>query len=116
MTAALAHGDIINYFTERINDRRQRLGADLISYLANAEIDGRPLTEQELVLNCLSLLLGAVVTTSHAISAMFLTLAEPNGGVAHWRAARFRRQGRAGGARYTCSSIHAIRQSRKAPA
>jgi cytochrome P450 len=84
MTAAFAHGDIINYFTECINDRRQRLGADLISYLTNAEIDGRPLTEEELVLNCLSLLLGAVVTTSHAISAMFLTLAELNDGVARW--------------------------------
>lgn len=84
MTAVLAHGDIINYFTECINDRRQRLGADLISYLANAEIDGRPLTEEELVLNCLSLLLGAVVTTSHSISAMFLRLAELNDGVVRW--------------------------------
>jgi cytochrome P450 len=78
------HYEIIGYFDERISDRRRNPSTDLISHLAAAEIDGRKLTDDELVLNCLSLLLGAVVTTSHAISATFIGLAEQHGGEGRW--------------------------------
>src|SRR6185437_5145058 len=47
-------------------------------------IDGRKLSDDELVVNCLSLLLGAVVTTSQAISATLMGLAEQHAGEGWW--------------------------------
>lgn len=83
--AAIAtHYEIIGYFDERIAERRNNLSSDLISQLIAAEVEGRRLTDDELVLNCLSLLLGAVVTTSQVISATFMGLAEQHGGEGHW--------------------------------
>ncbi|GGN43624.1 hypothetical protein [Streptomyces fuscichromogenes] len=38
-------------------------------------MDGRPLIDDELLVNCLSLLLGAVVTTAQTISATLVELA-----------------------------------------
>jgi cytochrome P450 len=79
-TAAFAHCEIIKYFVKYLDERRQHPGTDLISHLLAVEVDGRRLTDEELVLNCLSLLLGAVVTTSQAISATLIALAERRGG------------------------------------
>lgn len=83
-TAIFAHYDIINYFTECVIQRRRDPAADVISHLVTLEIDGRPLTDQEILFNCLSLLLGAVVTTSQAISATLIALAERGGGEGRW--------------------------------
>jgi cytochrome P450 len=44
------------------------------------EINGRRLTERELLVNCVSLILGAVVTTSHAISSTLIAIAGQNRG------------------------------------
>ncbi len=84
VTSTFAHYDIIKYFSGHVAERRQNPSTDLISHLLSAEIDGRLLTDEEAVLNCLSLLLGAVVTTSQAISATLITLAEKNGGEGRW--------------------------------
>lgn len=83
-TAVFAHYEIIEYFTSRIAERRKAPSADLISRLMAVEVGGRRLTDEELLLNCLSLLLGAVVTTSHAISATLAGLAEQHGGEGRW--------------------------------
>lgn len=83
-TAVFAHYEIIEYFTTCIIERRKNLSTDIISHLITAEFSGRRLTDKELLLNCLSLLLGAVVTTSHAISATLAGLAEQNGGEGRW--------------------------------
>jgi cytochrome P450 len=83
-TASAAHYNIIEYFTRYIAKRRDSLSTDLISHLLTVEIEGRPLTGRELILNCLSLLLGAVVTTSHAISATFIALAGKHSGEGRW--------------------------------
>lgn len=80
LTAASAHFEIISYFTERIAERRRSASEDLISHLITLQVDGRHLNDDELLYNCLSLLLGAVVTTSHAISATLAGLAEQLGG------------------------------------
>lgn len=80
VTAASAHYEIISYFTERIAERRKNVSEDLISHLITLQVNGRHLNDDELLLNCLSLLLGAVVTTSHAISATLAGLAEQHGG------------------------------------
>ncbi len=82
--AVSAHFKIIDYFTRCIEDRKRNLADDLISYLITAEIGGRRMTDEELMSNCLSLLLGAVVTTSHAISATLLGLTEQYGGEGRW--------------------------------
>lgn len=84
--AIFAHYDIIAYFRERIAERRMNLSDDLISHLLTIEIDGRALTEEELLFNCLSLLLGAVVTTSQAITATLIEIAAGHGGEGRWPA------------------------------
>ena len=83
-TAASAHFDIMEYFGTCIPKRRGNMSADVISHLLDMEIAGRRLTDEELTLNCLSLLLGAVVTTSHAISATLVALAQEHGGEGCW--------------------------------
>lgn len=79
-TALHAHYEIIAYFRDRIAERRLRPSSDLISHLLAIEMDGCPLTDEELLFNCLSLLLGAVVTTSQAISATLIEVAGQHGG------------------------------------
>jgi cytochrome P450 len=83
-TAAAAHFDIMEYFEKCISERRDNMSADVISHLLAMEIAGRRLTDEELTLNCLSLLLGAVVTTSQAITATLVALAEQHGGEGRW--------------------------------
>jgi cytochrome P450 len=83
-TFAFAHFDIIKYFSQYVAERRESPSTDLISYLLSVKVDGRFLTDDEVLLNCLSLLLGAVVTTSHAINATLIALAEQNRGEGRW--------------------------------
>jgi len=83
-TSASAHYNIIKYFNEYIDKRRANLSEDLISHLLTVQIEGRALNSEEVLLNCLSLLLGAVVTTSHAINSTLITLAGQHGGEGRW--------------------------------
>jgi cytochrome P450 len=83
-TAATAHYKIVGYFASRVAERRKNPGDDLISHLITVEVGGRRMTDHELLANCLSLLLGAVVTTSHVISATILALTEAHGGEGRW--------------------------------
>jgi cytochrome P450 len=82
--AIAAHYKIIEYFGECINERKKNLSTDVISHLITLEVEGERLTDKELLLNCLSLLLGAVVTTSQAINATLIALAEQHGGEGNW--------------------------------
>lgn len=83
-TAGSAHYEIMGYFAKRIGDRRRNPTDDLISYLMSIEVAGRRLTDEELLYNCLSLLLGAVVTTSHVVNATIIALTEEHGGEGFW--------------------------------
>lgn len=83
-TLRLAHYQLLEYFTECIAERRRNPTSDVISHLMTIEWDGRPLTDSELLVNCVSLILGAVVTTSHTISATLIALAEQHGGEGRW--------------------------------
>ncbi len=85
-TATYAHYEIVTYFAHRVDERRKRPGDDLISHLIAVEVGGRRMTDHELLANCLSLLLGAVVTTSHVISHTIIALTEIHGGEGHWPA------------------------------
>lgn len=84
VTASSAHYDIIEYFANCIEERRKDISEDLISHLLTIEIGGRRLTEGELLFNCLSLLLGAVVTTSQAVNAILVALMERHDGEGRW--------------------------------
>ncbi|MER6546719.1 cytochrome P450 [Streptomyces sp. NPDC001250] len=83
-TALAAHCEIMIYFEERLAEVRKNPADDLISHLLTLSVDGRPLTDDELLVNCLSLLLGAVVTTAQTISAMLVQLAGSRDGEGRW--------------------------------
>jgi cytochrome P450 len=83
-TAAYAHFEIVSYFANCLAERRKNPGEDLVSHLIAVEVGGRRMTDDELLANCLSLLLGAVVTTSHVISATIIALTKVHGGEGHW--------------------------------
>lgn len=56
--AWLARNEILLYFSDLARSRRRNPGDDVISALATGEIEGRALTEEEIVLNCYSLIIG----------------------------------------------------------
>ncbi|MEX2971730.1 cytochrome P450 [Streptomyces sp. C184] len=58
LDALEARNEIVLYLMELAFERRSRPGDDVISMIADAEVDGRPLTPEEIALNCYSLLLG----------------------------------------------------------
>ncbi|MFI9722807.1 cytochrome P450 [Streptomyces sp. NPDC052396] len=73
--ALMARNEILLYFGELLEERRKRPGGDVISMLAEGEIDGQPLTEDEIVLNCYSLIIGgdetsrlSMIDAVHALS------------------------------------------------
>lgn len=83
-TAAHAHFEIVAYFANRLAERKKNPKDDLISHLITVEVGGRRMNDQELLANCLSLLLGAVVTTTHVITATLIALTEAHGGEGRW--------------------------------
>jgi len=54
----LARNEILLYFRELCGLRRRTPADDLVSVLANGRIDGEEISEDEVVLNCYSLILG----------------------------------------------------------
>jgi len=64
-----------SYFREAIRRERNRPADDsMISVLVNAEIDGRRLTEEVIIANCILLMVGAQETTPNLIGNGMLTL------------------------------------------
>ncbi|MCI4066846.1 cytochrome P450 [Micromonospora sp. R77] len=72
---AAAHAGVFDYFFELLEQRRADPGDDVVSTLANSVHGGRPLTDDEVVLNCVGLLNGGLETTPHAISGAVLAFA-----------------------------------------
>lgn len=69
---------LYGYFAQEIAERRQRpdLGTDLVSILVGAEIEGRPLTDEEILDYCFLLLLAGNETTTNAMGSSLCYLAE----------------------------------------
>lgn len=65
-TLEAAHRELFAYFQDIYRERRKKLGDDLISVLITTEFDGRTMSPGEIMSNCYSVLLGAVVTTPHS--------------------------------------------------
>jgi cytochrome P450 len=112
-TSAFAHYDIIRYFSAHVAKVRENPSDNLISHLLTVRLDDRFLTEEEVLLNCLSLLLGAVVTTTHAINATFIALAEENGAEGHWPTAMPLRGAVEEALRWASPVTHFMRRARR---
>lgn len=57
--ALLARAEILAYLSELVEERREHAGTDVVSELiAHRPDDGTPLTDEEIVYNCYSLLIG----------------------------------------------------------
>lgn len=72
-----AHHELFEYFADQVQPPRPR--EDLIGFLTSIPVGDRRMRPDELVYNCYSLLLGANVTTPHAIAATVLALIENPG-------------------------------------
>ena len=72
--AWLAKNELLLYFAELAAARRAEPRSDVVSLLATGEIDGTPLSDAEVVLNCYSLILGGDETTRLTMSGGVLGL------------------------------------------
>ncbi|MFD4021615.1 cytochrome P450 [Streptomyces sindenensis] len=61
--ALVARQELLLYFADLAEDRRENPESDVVSVLATATIDGEPLTEQEIVFNCYSVIIGGDETS-----------------------------------------------------
>ena len=78
-TSMRARGELHAYFRSLIEQRRGDLQDDLVSELIRGEIDGAPLTEEQLVSYCELLVEAGNETTRNAISGGLLAFCEHRG-------------------------------------
>jgi cytochrome P450 len=78
----MARNEILMYFSDLADQRRREPGDDVVSALANGLVDGEPLSEDEIVLNCYSLVLGAEQSSRMSSIGGILALAD---NPAEWR-------------------------------
>lgn len=71
-----ASAGIFAYFAERLEERREHPGEDLVSSLLRGQAEPGGLTDEEILLNCDGLINGGLGTTRHAISGTILAMAE----------------------------------------
>lgn len=57
--------DIFDFFEDLIRDRRKNPGDDLVSILLRAELNGRPMPEEDVLYNCLNVAVGGNETTAY---------------------------------------------------
>jgi cytochrome P450 len=81
-TLAVAHHSLFEYFARQLSDRHEG-GDDIISHLKGMRAGGRPLSREEIILNCYSVLLGANATTPHTAAGTVQALAADGG--RYWR-------------------------------
>jgi cytochrome P450 len=75
-TAERGRRTLFGHFAQLLASRRQQPGHDLVSTLAEAEVDEEPLTDEEILYFCYLLILAGNETTRNAISGGMLALAE----------------------------------------
>jgi len=75
-TAKRARGELHAYFERLIGRRRSDPQDDLVSELIRGKVDGRPLTEEQLILYCELLVEAGNETTRNAISGGLLAFCE----------------------------------------
>jgi novobiocin biosynthesis protein NovI len=71
-----AKNEILLYFSDLGNSRRSSEYNDVVSLLANSQIEGEHLSDAELMANCYGLMIGGDETGRHAITGALLALIE----------------------------------------
>ncbi|POX40241.1 cytochrome P450 [Streptomyces sp. Ru73] len=75
-TLRRAHYQLFAMFSKLIAERRRAPKDDLISLLTQLEVNGRKFDDQQVLLNCYSMVMGANTTTPHVAGHLILALAE----------------------------------------
>ncbi|WP_181765207.1 cytochrome P450 [Streptomyces albidus (ex Kaewkla and Franco 2022)] len=75
-TLQMAHHQLFSLFSELVADRRRNPGDDLISVLLQLDFGGRPMTTDEVLLNCYTFAMGTNSTTPHVACQMMLAMLE----------------------------------------
>jgi cytochrome P450 len=75
-TAQVAHVYLFTILAELIAARREYPADDLISMLILLELDGEPVTDNDVFVNCYSFIMGATPTVPQATSHLPLVLLE----------------------------------------
>ncbi|MER0484264.1 cytochrome P450 [Streptomyces sp. Edi2] len=78
----MARNEILMYFMDLVEERRESPGDDVISMLIGSSIDGVPLSDEDVVLNCYSLIIGGDETSRLTMIDCVHTLAGRPG---QWR-------------------------------
>ncbi len=78
-TIKRARGEMHAYLGALIEERRRQPSDDIVSHLIGAEIDGRPLTEEQLLMYCELIVEAGNETTRNAISGGLLAFSEHRG-------------------------------------
>ncbi|MCH0564871.1 cytochrome P450 [Streptomyces sp. MUM 2J] len=73
--SAMARNEILLYFQDLVEQRRKAPGEDLVSTLAGSTVDGVPLSDEDIVLNCYSLIIGGDETSRLSMIDSVYTLA-----------------------------------------
>jgi cytochrome P450 len=75
-TLQVAHVYLFTILTVLIEARREQPADDLISVLLSLEIDGQPATDNDVLVNCYSFIMGATPTVPQAASHLLFVLLE----------------------------------------
>jgi cytochrome P450 len=75
-TLAIAHHRLFEYFAALVAERAGTGGTDAVRLLMTMRAGAEPLSREEIVVNCYSVLLGASATTPHTVSGTVLALIE----------------------------------------
>jgi cytochrome P450 len=86
LSAMDARMTLFEYFWKMVQDRRERPRDDIVSVLANAEVDGAPLPPRELLSYCFLLVIAGNETTRNAMSGGLLAFIQNPGELAKLRA------------------------------
>ncbi|MFB8237933.1 cytochrome P450 [Kitasatospora purpeofusca] len=73
-TVAEAHTELLVYYDNLLRLRRRDPQDDIVSAMAHGLVDGAPLTDEEILLNCNGLISGGNETTRHATVGGLLAL------------------------------------------
>ncbi|MGW2475134.1 cytochrome P450 [Streptomyces sp. NPDC001665] len=73
---AVTQAEIFEFFSEIVRDRRRNPGDDLVSFLIEAERNGRPWPEEDILYNCMNVAVGGNETSSYTACSGLLALLE----------------------------------------
>ncbi len=76
MRLAGIQADIFEYFTDLLEERRHAPGDDLVGILLRAQVNGRPMQDEEILFNCLNVAVGGNETSVYSSCTGLVTLIE----------------------------------------